>query len=119
MTGLTKAIATLFRQRLRGPAASRCVSPQQIAASPLLTELQSLIDHAARLGWLASREQQPVAYREFTADVLQMLLNGWQQQHPGGTLDDLLCEPAGTERPLHSASWDEPRSTTAPSGGGK
>lgn len=103
-------IARAVRQLLgEAPARStRCVAPQDIAASPLLTELQALLDHAARLRWLANREHRPDAYREFAADVLHMLLDGWQKQNPGGSVADLVDEAARTARPLHRASWGGP-----------
>jgi len=74
----------------RTPASSDpCISPAAVDASPLLTELQALCDHAARLGWLASREQHPDAYRQFAVDAIAMMLDGWRTQRADGTLADL------------------------------
>jgi hypothetical protein len=66
-----------------------CIAPEDVTRSPLLTELVALRDHAARLAWLAGREQCPADYGHLAAEVVDMVLEGWQEQRSGGTFADL------------------------------
>lgn len=93
------------RRRTTVPA-DPCTTPQGMNGSPLLTELQALRDHAARLGWLAAREHRPDVYQRFAADTIGLVLQGWRAQRTDGTLADLgACDaavglvPGGGETP--------------------
>lgn len=100
-------------RRLTRPARNRsasvsiapCVAPEDVIGSPLLTELVAIRDHAVHLGWRAGREQRPAAYQELAMEVIGMVLEGWREQCPGGTLADLM--PQG---------WDDGRSASAGDG---